>query len=100
MAYNNYQAALGKDDHMKTIKKGAFYSIFPVFAITMIRGQLRAYREKKRVKRGLALFEQEKKDYLEEKKRKKEEGEEDDDDDDDDDDEDFDEDDESKDKRK
>lgn len=85
MAYNNYQAALSKTDHMKTIKKGAFYSIFPVFVITMIRGQVRAYREKKKVKRGLALFEQEKKDYIEERKKQGNKGEDDDDDDDDDD---------------
>lgn len=84
MAYNNYQAALSRKDHMKTIKKGAFYSIFPVFVITMIRGQVRAYREKKKVKRGLALFEQEKKDYIEERKKQGSKGEDDDDDDDDD----------------
>ncbi|KAL3790692.1 hypothetical protein HJC23_009792 [Cyclotella cryptica] len=84
MAYNNYQAALGKEDYMKTIKKGAFYSIFPVFVITMIRGQVRAYREKKKVKRGLALFEQEKKDYIEERKRQGSKGDDDDDEDDDD----------------
>jgi ribosomal protein S14 len=84
MAYNNYQAALNRKDHMKTIKKGAFYSIFPVFVITMIRGQVRAYIEKKKVKRGLALFEQEKKDYIEERKKQGSKGEDDDDDDDDD----------------
>jgi hypothetical protein len=83
MAYNRYQEALGKEDQMKTIKKLGFYSIFPVFAITLIRGQIRAFREKKKVKRGLALFEQEKREYEEERKRKGKDGGDDDDDDDD-----------------
>jgi hypothetical protein len=86
MAYNKYQEALGKEDQMKTIKKLGFYSIFPVFVITLIRGQIRAFREKKKVKRGLALFEQEKKEYEEEMKKKGKGGGYDDDDDDDDDD--------------
>jgi hypothetical protein len=71
MAYSNYKAPDTKEDHMKKIKKGAFYSIFPVFVITMVRGQIRAYREKKWVKKGLAIVEEERKAYLEEKKKKK-----------------------------
>lgn len=88
MAFNNYQEALSKTDHIKTLRKLSFYTISPVFVITMIRGQIRAYREKKKVKRGLALFEQEKKEYEEELKNKKKnknkgDGEDGDDDDDD-----------------
>jgi len=86
MAYNNYQEALGKEDQMKTIKKLSFYSILPVGVITLTRGQIRAYKEKKRVKRGLALFEQEKKEIEEEMKRKGNKDDDDGDDDDDDDD--------------
>ena len=85
MAFNNYQESLGKTDHMKTIKKLSFYSIFPVGIITTIRGQIRAHKEKKKVKRGLALFEQEKKEYEEEMKKKGNRRDDDDDDDDDDD---------------
>jgi hypothetical protein len=72
LAYNNYKAPLSKDEQMKTIKKGAFYSIFPVFVITMIRGRIKSYKEKKWVKKGLAIVEEERKKYLEEKKKKKE----------------------------
>ena len=86
LAYNNYKAPLSKDEQMKTIKKGAFYSIFPVFAITMIRGRIKSYKEKKWVKKGLAIVEEERKKYLEEKKNKKDGTKDDDDDDDDDDD--------------
>ena len=86
MAYNNYQEALGKEDQMKTIKRLSFYSILPVGVITLTRGQIRAYKEKKRVKRGLALFEQEKKEIEEEMKRKGNKDDDDGDDGDDDDD--------------
>jgi hypothetical protein len=82
MAYNNYKAAMSKEEQTKVIKKLAFYSIFPVFVITTIRGQIKAYKEKKWVKKGLALVEEERQKYLEEKKKKKE-GKDDDDDDDD-----------------
>ncbi len=71
MAYNNYKAPVSKTDHTKIIKKGALYSIFPVFVITMIRGQIKAYKERKFVKKGLAIKEEEYKQYLEEKKKKK-----------------------------
>mmetsp|Transcript_41173 Transcript_41173/g.86356 ORF Transcript_41173/g.86356 Transcript_41173/m.86356 type:complete len:616 (+) Transcript_41173:209-2056(+) len=83
MAFNNYKAKLSQEEKTKIIKKGAFYSIFPVFVITMIRGQVRAWKEKKWVKKGLAIKEEEFQSYLEEKKKKKE-GKGDDDDDDDD----------------
>ncbi|KAL3810077.1 hypothetical protein ACHAXA_011810 [Cyclostephanos tholiformis] len=83
MAYNNYKAPMSKEEQNKVIKKLAFYSIFPVFVITTIRGQIKAYKEKKWVKKGLALVEEERQKYLEEKKKKKE-GKNDDDDDDDD----------------
>lgn len=85
LAYNNYKAPLSKDEQMKTVKKGAFYSIFPVFVITMIRGRIKSYKEKKWVKKGLAIVEEERKKYLEEKKKKKEGKKPGDDDDDDDD---------------
>lgn len=85
MAYNNYKAPMAKEEKDKVIKKLAFYSIFPVFVITTVRGQIKAYKEKKWVKKGLALVEEERQRYLEEKKKKKD-GKDDDDDDDDDDD--------------
>ncbi|KAL3788867.1 hypothetical protein ACHAW5_009224 [Stephanodiscus triporus] len=47
MAYNNYKAPMSKEEQTKVIKKFAFYSIFPVFVITTIRGQIKAYKEKK-----------------------------------------------------
>ena len=83
MAYNNYKPKMSKDEQTKVIKKGAFYSIFPVFVITMIRGQVKAWQERIFVKKGMAIKEEEYKTYLEEKKKKKE-GKDDDDDDDDD----------------
>ena len=92
MAYNNYKAPVSKADHTKIIKRGAFYSIFPVFVITMVRGQIKAYQERKFVKKGLAIKEEEYKTYLEEKKKKKEGNDDDDDDDDDNDDDDDDDD--------
>ena len=79
MAYNNYKPKMSKDEQTKVIKKGAFYSIFPVFVITMIRGQVKAWKERKWVKKGMAIKEEEYKTYLEEKKKKKE-GKDDDDD--------------------
>ena len=84
MAYNNYKAAMSKEEQAKVIKKLAFNTIFPVFVITTVRGQIKAYKEKKWVKKGLALVEEERQKYLEEKKKKKE-GKDDDGDDDDDD---------------
>mmetsp|Transcript_37309 Transcript_37309/g.63499 ORF Transcript_37309/g.63499 Transcript_37309/m.63499 type:complete len:381 (+) Transcript_37309:187-1329(+) len=83
MAYNNYKPGLTQEEKIKVIKKGAFYSIFPVFIITTVRGQIKAWKERKWVKKGLAIVEEERQKYLEEKKKKKE-GKKDDDDDDDD----------------
>ncbi|KAL7553230.1 hypothetical protein ACHAWF_017341 [Thalassiosira exigua] len=85
MAYNNYKPSVSKEEQIKLIKKGAFLSIFPVFVITTIRGRIRAWKEKKWVKQGLAIVEEERQKYLEEKKKQRE-GKKDDDDDDDDDD--------------
>lgn len=81
MAYNNYKASLSQEEKTSLIKKGAFYSIFPVFIITTIRGQIKAWKERKWVRKGLAIKEEERQNYLEEKKKKKE-GKSDDDDDD------------------
>ena len=72
MAFNDYQAERSKDDQIKVIKKLTFYTLFPVFIITTIRGQFRAWKEKKWVKKGLAILEEDRKKYLEEKKKKKE----------------------------
>ena len=88
MAFNKYKEADSQEVKMKKIKKGAFYSIFPVFVITMIRGQVRAYKEKKWVKKGLAIVEEERKQYLEEKRQGKHKKDDDDDDDDNDEDDD------------
>ena len=71
MAYNNYKAPMSKEEQTKAIKKIAFYSIFPVFVITTIRGQIKAWKERRWVKKGLALRDEEYKQYLEEKKKKK-----------------------------
>ena len=71
MAYNNYKAPMSKEEQTKAIKKIAFYSIFPVFVITTIRGQVKAWKERRWVKKGLAIRDEEYKQYLEEKKKKK-----------------------------
>mmetsp|Transcript_4206 Transcript_4206/g.8683 ORF Transcript_4206/g.8683 Transcript_4206/m.8683 type:complete len:86 (-) Transcript_4206:133-390(-) len=84
MAYNKYQAPDTKDVKMRKLRKGAFYTLLPVFIITTIRGTVRTYREKKWVKKGLAIVEEERKKYLEEKKKGKGKNNDDDDDDDDD----------------
>merc|ERR1712029_1294060 len=88
MAYNNYQEARSKADQINVIKKGAFYSIFPVFVITTIRGQIKAWKERRWVKQGLAIVEGERQKYLEEKKKKRDRDKDDGDDVDDDDDDD------------
>lgn len=72
MAFNDYQAERSKEDQIKVIKKLTFYTLFPVFIITTIRGQFRAWKEKKWVKKGLAVLEEDRQKYLEEKKKKKE----------------------------
>ena len=72
MAFNDYQAERSKEDQIKVIKKFTFYTLFPVFIITTVRGQFKAWKEKKWVKKGLAVLEEDRQKYLEEKKKKKE----------------------------
>merc|ERR1711957_805883 len=83
MAFNNYRASLSPVDKITSIKKGTACFFFPMLIITTIRGQVRAYREKKWVQKGLTIKEEERQNYLDEKKKKKE-GKNDDNDDDDD----------------
>merc|ERR1712127_228888 len=77
-------------EKISAIKKGTFSVMIPVWTITTIRGQVRGDRERKWVKNGLAIVEEERQAYLEEKKQEKQGKKDDDDDDDEDDDEDGD----------
>ncbi|KAL7461335.1 hypothetical protein ACHAXS_001754, partial [Conticribra weissflogii] len=43
MAYNKYKAPDTKDMKIRKLKKGAFYTLLPVFIITTIRGTVRTY---------------------------------------------------------
>jgi len=86
MAFSNYKAPLPQEEKIKTIKKGTAYGLLPFATMLTIRGQVRAYRERTWVQKGLAIMEEEKQKYLEEKKKKKEGKKDDDDGEDDDDD--------------
>jgi len=86
MAFSNYKTPLVQEEKIKTIKKGSVYCLLPFATILTIRGQVRAYRERKWVQKGLAIMEEERQNYLEEKKKKKEGNKDDDDGEDDDDD--------------
>jgi len=88
MAFGSYKAPLPQEEKIKTVRRKSLYAAVPFCSALLLRGQVRIYRERKWVKKGLTIMEEERQKHLEEKKKKKEGNQDDDDGEDDDDDDD------------
>merc|ERR1711862_654888 len=84
MAFNNYTPEKPKEERIKIIKKTTFIISIPYIIVLFTRGRIRDWKEKRWVKKGLAIFEEDRRKYLEEKKKNKGQGDDNDGDDDDD----------------